>query len=559
MPLVEDKAALRVVLYRGDDSGFIKNLGQGKRSPDDRTNQARVAVRIIPTPKLTLDASITYENLNAGVYDGFSGLKPYQFTSLEPEATKDNLIIYNVTANYDLGFANVSNSSSYLVRRNADYAANEYGVNAFLFGGFPPLNPALDVVRNRTSDIVDEFRITSVGDKRLTWNTGIFYERFVRDYYQDQPATNFDSLWGPIVGYPGYSSVDDGAFHANDDFSGIQDVNEDQVAVFGQATYKILPNLDLTAGLRYFDWHQDFNLYFGGIFGASPFAEGGVPGSPLIETGKASANGVTPRVVIDYHITPDTMLFAEASKGFRYGGVNQPVPLSICSVYLQQLGLSKAPIQFGPDSLWSYTAGEKSTLMGGRLTLNLTGFLIDWSDVQTTRDLACSYYFIENKGRIQSKGVELESAFKIGDHFTASINGSYTDSATQGAIANLNAPSGTPASYTPKYILSVNGDYDIPLNGSSLDLGLEYNYRSEENTGFDKTSTTYRTIPESNRLNAQATWKVSNWQLGLFVNNIGSWTKVININAAVPGSVQPGDMLFYARPMTIGMRLKAKF
>jgi outer membrane receptor protein involved in Fe transport len=559
MPLEDGKAAMRVVLYRGDDSGFVDNVGLKKHDPDDLTDQARVAFRWLPTDKLTLDASITYENLRAAVYDGYANLAPYQTETLEPEYTKDNLLIYNITGAYDLGIASATNSTSYLVRRNSDLGANEYGVNAFLFGGQLPLNPALDVVRDATKDFVDEFRLTSTTPSRLTWSGGVFYEKFHRAYYQDQPATNFDALWGPIVGYPGYTSLDDGAFHTNDDFSGTQVVNEDQVAVFGQLSYKLLPDLDLIAGLRYFDWHQNFNLYFGGVFGASPIAAGGVPGTPENETGKASANGSTPRFAIDYHLTSDIMLYAEAAKGFRYGGVNQPVPLSICGPYLAQLGLTQAPLQFGPDHLWSYSAGEKSTLLHGAMTLNVSGFLIDWQDVQTTRDLACSYYFIENKGKIQSTGVEIESAYKITPQWTASANASYTDSVTSGAIANLNAQSGAPAPYTPKYILSVTTNYDIPLKKGDIDFGLEYNYHSGETTTFNPTDYSYRRIPDLHRLNAEATYSLDNWNLGLFANNIGSWARIANRSAIIPGSLQPGDMLFYIRPMTIGVRLKASF
>jgi len=558
IPLVEDKIALRAVLYHGDDSGFIENVGLHKTSPDDISNQGRVALRIKPDEKLTFDASIAYEYLNAAVYDGYSGLGPYQTKTLEPEGTQDHLVIYNFTGAYDLGFATVTNSTSYLVRHNADLAANEYGVNAFLFTG-QPLQPALDVVRNNTTDLIDEFRVASTGDRRLSWNVGVFYEKFKRDYYQDQPATNFDSLWGQIVDYPGYSSVDDGAFHANDDFSGTQNVNERQVAVFGQATYKLLPKLDLTAGLRYFDWHQDFSLYFGGVFGAAPGAYGGVPGVPLQETGKASAHGATPRFAVDYHVTPNTMLFAEAAKGFRYGGVNQPVPLSICQTYLNQIGLSQAPLQFGPDSLWSYSVGEKSTLFHGGLTLDATGFLINWNNVQTTRDLACSYYFIENKGKIQSRGLELEAAFKLTSRLTATANASYTDSRTQGVISNLNAPDGSPAPFTPKYIVSLSGNYRIPFEHSELDLGLQYNYRSSEATTFNPTDYNYRTIADQRRLNAEITYNMGKWQVGVFGNNIGSWSKVVNINASVAGSQQPGDTVFFTRPMTIGLRVKSLF
>lgn len=558
IPLVEDKLALRVNAYRGDNAGFIENLGQGRTDNGDQTNQARIALRYTATPDLTIDASFTYAGLRAGVNDGFSGLGEYQFTSLEPETTTDDLKIYNTTVNYNLGFANLTSATSYLERHDTFTSANEYGVNAFLFGG-PPIDSASDIVRNRVKNLVEETRLTSQNSGDLKWTVGIFYENLTRNYWQDQPAANFDERWGPIVGVPDYNSTLDGAFHANDDFSGFQDSTETQTAYFGQVTYTVFDKLDLTAGLRYFDWRQSFNLYFGGVFGASPVTTAVSQGVPLNETGDASAKGATPRFAAAYHIDDDTMVFAEAAKGFRYGGVNQPVPISICGPYLSALGLQQAPLTFGPDKLWSYSLGEKASLLDKRLQLNLTGFLIDWSDVQTTRDLACSYYFIENKGKIQSKGLEIEATGKPIPALLISANGSYTDAETDGSIPNLNAPSGSQTTYSPRFIASLSGQYNIPFADDNLALGVNYTYRSTQNTTFNPDDTNFRQIPSSNVVNLQATYSHDNMEIGVFANNLTNGDKIINVQAAVPGSAAPGDTIFYARPRTIGLRLRVDF
>jgi hypothetical protein len=99
----------------------------------------------------------------------------------------------------------------------------------------------------------------------------------------------------------------------------------------------------------------------------------------------------------------------------------------------------------------------------------------------------------------------------------------------------------------------------VPLEMSSLNFGVEYNYRSFESTTFNPADFTYRTIPELHRLNAEITYRVQNWQIGLFANNIGSFAKIVNANAFIPASQQPGDTIFYTRPMTIGLRVKTSF
>jgi outer membrane receptor protein involved in Fe transport len=560
IPIIDGELAMRALVYRGDDSGFIENIGQGDKAHADTTNQARLAVRFKPSEDFIIDGSITYEDLEAGVHDGFSGLGPYQFTSLEPELTKDSLKIFNVTVEKDFEPAVLTSSTSFLDRNNANLAANEYGVNAFLFGAQLPLDPALDIVSNNTKDFVEELRVVSRNSSMLKWTSGVFFERFRRDYFQDQPATNFDTRWGNEIGFPTYSSLDDGAFHANDDFSGDQNSSERQVAVFGQATYTPIPNLDMTAGLRYFDWHQDFVLYFGGVFGVSPFATSPTSlGVPLTESGTAHASGVNPRFALDYHFTEDDMIFAEAAKGFRYGGVNQPVPISICAPYLAQLGLTQAPLTFGPDKLWSYSLGEKSSFLDRRVSLNLTGFFIDWTDVQTTRDLACSYYFIENKGKIESRGAELEAVARITQAFRVSLNGSYTNATTDGLIENLNAPSGSPTPFDPKWIANVAATYDVPVGDDILSLSGNYAYRSRAGTTFNPTDSNYRVIPLSRTLDAALTYEMPTFQVGLFGSNLTNGNKIVNIGAEIAGSLEPGDTYFYARPRTFGVRLTAQF
>jgi iron complex outermembrane receptor protein len=561
VPLIDGILAVRAIVYRGDDSSFIKNIGQDDNGHRNVTNQARLALRYVPNDSLTIDGSITYEDLHAGVYDGFSGLPAYQFTSLEPELTTDSLKIFNLTAEQKFPAAVLTSSTSFLDRNNANFGANEYGVNAFLFGGYPPLDPALDVVADNSKDLVEELRLSSNNEGKLKWTSGIFYEHFERYYYQNQPdAPGFDQRWGNEIGFPTYSSVDDGAFQPNDDFSGVQDSGEHQTAVFGQATYTVLPKLDLTAGLRYFDWHQDFVLYFGGIFGASPFATSPTsPGVPLKESGKASASGVNPRYAIDYHFSDDEMIFAEAAKGFRYGGVNQPVPQSICETYLQQIGLTQAPLTFGPDKLWSYSLGEKSSLLDRRLTFNVTGFFIYWTDVQTTRDLACSYYFIENKGTIESRGIELETQAKITQALSFGFNGSYNNATTDGLVQNLNAPSGSRTPYDPKWITNTTATYDLPVGDDTVSFAANFSYRSGAATTFNPTAYSYRTLPDVRDLDAAITYKRPRYQVGLFGSNLTNGLKIINNGGTVPGSLQPGDTLFYARPRTVGVRIAAQF
>jgi iron complex outermembrane receptor protein len=397
-----------------------------------------------------------------------------------------------------------------------------------------------------------EVRVVSNQTGVLKWIGGLYYDHMTRKNYQDDNSPGFDASFGSLIGDPTFNSVDYGGFQPNSIFSGSENIGEHELGVFGELTWTPTPRLDLTAGVRYFDWHQNFYLYFGGPAGSLG------PGQPLTAQQNASASGANPRFVANFRATDDTIIFAEAAKGFRYGGVNQPVPVSFCGEALAESGLSAAPLTFGPDHLWSYSLGEKSTLAGNRLRLNATAFFIDWQQVQTEHDLSCSYSFVQNAGTVHSTGAEIESAYKIIPSLTLGLNASYTHAAASGGIANVGAEAGDPVPYFPKYLGSFTADYAVPLGSATLRFNGEYQYHGNSATEFSASNPLYRTLDAYHNINLAANLEFSNWQAGLFVRNLTNSGQVTMIVPDTLGT-QPGDEVAYARPRTIGIRVAHEF
>src|SRR5690606_29385591 len=188
--------------------------------------------------------------------------------------------------------------------------------------------------------------------------------------------------------------------------------NQKQYALFGEATYKITDALHFTTGLRWFDWEQDFNLLYAGLF------QGGL----YTVAGKTSASEFTPKFNLSYDASEDWMVYGNIAKGYRLGGLNDPVPVDLCAEDLNAVGLTEAPLPFDPDSLWSYEIGSKASLLDNRMTLNVAAFYIDWTDVQTLKNLpSCGFYFTENVGEVESKGLEVEMVALLAEGLTLSI------------------------------------------------------------------------------------------------------------------------------------------
>ena len=190
---------------------------------------------------------------------------------------------------------------------------------------------------------------------------------------------------------------------------------------------------------------------------------------PLTTNATLKSNGVNPRGNITYHVNDDVMIYGEVAKGFRYGGGNQPVPLGStgvagqCTQNLAAYGYTAAPLTFGPDKLWNYSIGEKAKLAGGRVTLNASAYYIDWSDVQTRLRLDCSYFFTDNKGKITSKGLELETMVKLSPEITFSGGASWNSSKAKGDIPTVGAFDGDRTPYYPEWTASGAIFYDRDL------------------------------------------------------------------------------------------------
>jgi iron complex outermembrane receptor protein len=608
MPVISDRLAVRATFYNGEDGGYIDNIGlrNKKEANRDQSTQARLALRWKPTDRFTVDFSGTYEKSHAfGLNTTLSGLPAYTTSTNSPEGTRDDFQLYSLNLDYDLGPADLISTTSYTWRRLGYNASIESTIGYFFqdYGTGLPVGPgayplfqqptsysqqvanAIPAERfkinNKIQDVMEELRLVSKNDGPIKWTVGVFYEHQRRNLYQDIPTAGFDSLsyenlfYGPFNTPTGSynSKTVDGAFNADDIFSGLQNLHESQIAVYTDDTWHVTPKLDLTAGVRYFNFKETYYLFEGGVYGV-------VNHVPLTTNSVQKAHGFNPRFNVSYHVDPDLMVYAEAAKGFRYGGANQPVPIGTsgiagqCAQNLTSYGYTAAPLTFGPDHLWNYSIGEKAKLFGGRMTLNTDAYYIDWSDVQTRLGLNCSYFFTDNKGSITSKGVEAESTVRVTPELTFSSNLSYTDSAANGNIPTVGAFDGDQTPYFPTWIASAFVFYDRAVGQGKLHLQLSYQYRGVEHTTFNSFSTTlvngvltkngpsasYAVIPAQNNVGASVAYDFGRYEMGIYATNLIDGVKVTDITRATYyAAYQAGNFQTVARPRTVGFRFKAAF
>jgi outer membrane receptor protein involved in Fe transport len=197
--------------------------------------------------------------------------------------------------------------------------------------------------------------------------------------------------------------------------------------LFGEAYWSFSDKLKLTAGLRYnndkktitarttlFNFlvpHGSTNAYESPYIGGYD-ADPGTAGNQLFQVRSVKYGELTGRAVLDYQITPDHLLYASYSRGYKSGGINPPLS-PIFSV----------PESFNPEFVNAFEIGSKNSFGNGALQLNLTGFYYKYKDLQLSRIVARTS--VNDNVSANIYGVEAEAIIRPIRPLTINMNFSY--------------------------------------------------------------------------------------------------------------------------------------
>lgn len=131
----------------------------------------------------------------------------------------------------------------------------------------------------------------------------------------------------------------------------------------------------------------------------------------------------------------------------------------------------------------TYETGVKTELAGGRLNLSLATFRIDLeNNPQVDPDhpgIGRNTYYISG-GKVRSEGIELEATGHITQNWLLAAG--YTYNTTE-YLADTVSPSGTRyASFTPRHILRLWSNYDLPWQGRRWSIGGGLQAQSSHST-----------------------------------------------------------------------------
>ena len=436
-----DKAAFRVAGYSNRLGGWMDavqpNLTVNHAVNGGERSGVRAAFRVVPSGRLTFTPRVVYQDVKMDGWnriDAFNILaNPYTttrpavtlgprqlFTQLEEPFT-DKFLLTDLNVKYDLGPGVSLTSITSYVHRDVLVVRDATALTGSVTGGTIGLSESLYTLDAPLNDATtstvwtQELRLAG-GSGRLKWLVGGFYGRNKRHYGQSLLVQRFDTAAAAELtakGSPTPPGWTKGTLAARVNELFFSNLHNDlkQAAAFGEATLAATDRLNLTAGLRYYHFNEDRSLIFDGIFAV-----------PTAATGTTNANGVAPRFIVSYKASDALTLNAQASRGFRLGGINDPLNKPLCSAP-DTLTYGPIPRSWKDETAWNYEVGAKSQFAGGRASLNLSGFYMDIRDLQLTVTAGqCSSRLILNAPKARSVGAELEFTASPNEHLDFSVS-----------------------------------------------------------------------------------------------------------------------------------------
>jgi iron complex outermembrane recepter protein len=624
---IGDTAAVRVVASELSDSGWIKRIVLQDGAPPDvgvfpnvsrpanfytypaleqidganttTIDSARISLLWKPMDNLFITPMAMYQLTKQGAPDAvdvngdpthptvpgtLAHWEPYD----SPEPQEDKFSLGSLKIEYQApGFSVTSATADWerntLVSQDGT-EENEaaFGFPQYDFGTVPPAlgigptgpepNGPSVTEKDFTRQFTEELRLTSTAPGPFQWILGYFYQ----DLYSEWDEWAIAPQATPIFGGP-YIYVDH------------QPQTITQNAEFGEASWQFTPELKGTVGLRHYHYSLSQTNEEFGVFTVNAGLGNAVP----FNTGTSNtASGTDPKFDLSWNVSPDVLLYATIAKGFRLGGVNQPIPVALppnpnavvtgneCSLQQKLLlipaaqcftgalanTLLQAPSTFSSDSVWNYEIGEKSELLDKRLILNVSGYYERWTNPQIATNLA-GFGITANGADARIYGLEAEMQALLSREWTLGVNFGYTNAQFTAASPITGYPSGYNVPDIPDVTASATLRWKHPLTSNLSLIGtLEGDYvgtRTDAPYGETITLLNINTflihLPAYGFLNARLGFAGDQWTASLYVNNLTNKQAILDPQPQIDIQTPAFVRYLVNRPITVGLDFTYKF
>jgi iron complex outermembrane receptor protein len=323
-------------------------------------------------------------------------------------------------------------------------------------------------------------------------------------------------------------------------------------AVFGQASYTVLPGLRATAGARA-TW--DDKSRYGTIGYQRAAAFNAATDLRELNAGAIETHKTTWRLGLDYDLAAATLLYGLLSTGYKAGGFNDGCAAGDSRGGVGCPAASAQPVHslvYQPETVRALEAGLKTRFWQDRASLNLALFHYDYRNLQLSAVALINgkpRYETTNAGEASVRGLEADGQLRLTpfDRFTYALtllDAHYTRYAPDG----VHSWAGTKLDRAPGRTLALGYEHRFALPGGQLVAGAGTRLSSSYLLTVPSQGLVFR-VPGHSESDLRLAWEPAGarWTVQARVRNLENEVRPLTINAfglTVPSDPRTADLRF---------------
>ncbi|MES2684246.1 MAG: TonB-dependent receptor [Pseudomonadota bacterium] len=475
-PLYSDRLALRAVYVKRGYPGLYDNTREPVQKDIDSGGGEQLRGILSWQPLEALNIKLTH------IQQDFSGDNvssnadnPERYEkgrSVLPQPVQNDFTLDSLELAYDFSQVRAVSLTSLSTKHLFFSSDLTSAIAGSPPAGTPPEATYFGSVLDDSEAIAQEFRVQSSGDGSFQWLAGIYLYNYKVFFEQLLDSTSvrdgvaagedIDALLAAVgLGVDLASLANESSL-----LYAVADVKARERALFFDATQTFWKDFDLSLGARLYS-----TTVVGGFSGSGVLARAQNNGMNINnEDSKLTEKGVNPKISATWRFGEENSLYALATRGFRFGGI-QSVPSS---------PTNGVPEVYKSDTIWNYELGVRTSWLDGSLQADLTGFYIDYKNPQipqTTQGVPLGY--TDNIGAAVSQGFEASLLWRPFQIMTVSLAGGLTDARTTVPFTASNGdevPAGTQLPGAAKTQVSSSVGLFLPLGEIIVAPRLDYVY-----------------------------------------------------------------------------------
>ena len=594
LPMGQDLAA-RFTGFYGEYDGNIRNVTTNQWVNGYKHWGARAQFLYDPTNNFKLYLAADYHKNDDDCCADIIATPPLNalgvpisslaFTVLPPQngaesrAVAQNLVTstkeegwgVSMQADVGLGSHTLTSITSYRKWDNTEIRDGDWLPMAYV--GFTQLH---DNGPQTSNTFTQELRLTSPSNQTVSYVLGAYYSHAYSQRTFNRADIGCSAAVGAPVGVLLPCSGPNATSIRNVSGTATFGSTFNNVAVFGQATFRLSDAVRLVGGLRY--THDNLAVFhartatglvndgsgdplaFGGIQPAfdqgvfnqfNTLVAGGTAPGIAVRRAALSANGVpfrtktsndnlSGKAVVQFDLSPDVMAYGSYARGYKGPAYNTFFNLTSTGTNVIEAETSDA-----------FELGLKNRLLDGKLIINIAGFYAKYHNFQANNpDLVANVVVTRftNAGEVSTTGLEVDMTWRLGKNTTLTGGVALTDAhvdkfkAAPGALPTDIIPSGTRLGFAPTWKGAMAFDHRF-VTGQFMDItfGATMNVQSKQLSLFsaDAVQRELGTIPAYALVNLQLGLvdPGDKWKLTFQVRNLTDHAyPAAIINGGVSGS-----------------------